>query len=105
MVFGGGGRSLTGGKSVNLVIHDEVGKVEIPAHRVDEVPEADAVSVPVATGNHHLQVVIGKLCARGHRHRPPVQAVHSVGVNEARKVRRAADARNQKEVLGLDGKL
>ena len=94
-----GRRGLAGGQAVNLVIHDDIRQVEIASHSVDKMVEADAVTVAVTARDHHVQPVVGKLRATRHRHRPAVQTVDAVGVEEPRQVRRAADARDHEDVL------
>ena len=46
--------------------------------------------------------MICQLHARRHRQRAAVQGVHAVGVDEARQVRRAADAADGHNLVGLN---
>ena len=87
-----GRRGLAGRQSVNLVVHDDVGDVQISPHGVDEVAQTDAVAVAVAAGDNHVQLVVRQLRPGRHRHRPPVKAMDPVGVHKSRQIRRAADA-------------
>ena len=80
------GGGLAGRQAVNLVIHHYIGKVQVAPHGVDEVPQADAVAVAVASGDDHVQVMIGQFGAGGHGHSTTVEAMHPVGVNVARKI-------------------
>ena len=62
-----GRRNLPGGQAVRLVIHDDVGEVNIAPHGLDEVVQANAVAVTVTAGDDHGHVVIGKLGSGGKR--------------------------------------
>src|SRR5262249_60221199 len=86
----------------DLVVHHNVGDVYVAPHRVDEVTDADAISVAVAAGYHHIQVVIGQLDPFRHCDRAAMQTVHAIGMKESRQVRCAADARNDHQVFGFD---
>jgi len=70
--FGAGGGDLAGGQPVDLVVHDDVGKVDVSAHAVDEVVSPDAEAITVATGSYNLQFVVGELGARSDRQRSTV---------------------------------
>ena len=87
-----GGRGLAGGEAVDLVVHDDVGEVDVAAHGVDEVAAADAEAVAVAAGDEDGHGVVGHLDAGGDGERAAVQGVHAVGVDEAGEVGGAADA-------------
>jgi hypothetical protein len=89
-------------EAVDLVVHDDVGQIEVAAHGVDEVGHADAVAVAVAAHRHDVQVVVGERGPGGHGQRASVQAVHTVRVDEPGQVRRAADAGDDQHVVGLD---
>jgi hypothetical protein len=45
-----GRRDLTGRQAVNLVVHNDVGQVNVAPHGVKKVIAADAETVAVATG-------------------------------------------------------
>jgi hypothetical protein len=66
--------------------------VFIPLRLVGEVVAADAETITISTRDQHRHSVVRHLEAGGHGERPPVQGVHSVGVDEAGKVRGAADS-------------
>ncbi len=62
-----GGRGLAGGEAVDLVVHHDVGEVEVAAHGVHEVARADAEAIAIAAGYEHGQGVVGQLHAGGNR--------------------------------------
>ena len=65
----------------------------------------DAVPVAVAAGGDDLELVIGQLGSRGHGQGAAVQGVHAVGVEVAGQVRRAADAADGQDLVGLEPQL
>ena len=81
------GRGLSSGEPVNLVVHHDVRYVDVAPHRMNEVTDAYAVAVAIASGDHHVEIVIGELDSFGDSHRAPVKTVDAVGVNEPRKIR------------------
>ncbi len=99
LVLHRGRRCLAGGEAVDLVIHDDVGEIEVAAHGVDEVADADAVAVAIAAGDDHLEIGVGQLDAGGHRDSASMQGVHAVGVHIAGQVGGAADAGDDDQVL------
>jgi len=100
-----GGRDLACGESVDLIVHHEIGKIYVPAQRVEEMVPSDGVAVAVAAGHDDLQFVVGELGARGHCQGATVQRMHTVGINISRQVGRAADAANGHHLMGLELKL
>jgi hypothetical protein len=70
------GEACLGGEAVNLVVHDDVDKVEIAAHGMDEVADADAVAI--AAGDYHFQVRIGEPDSGSDGNGAAVQRVHAV---------------------------
>ena len=94
-----GGRGLPGGEAVDLVVHHDVDQVDVAAHGVHEVVAANAEAVAVAARDQHGHAVVGQLQAGGHRQRTAMQRVHAVGVDEAGKVRRAADAADRGDLV------
>ena len=96
------GRNLAGGESVDLVVHHQVGQVDVAARRVGQVVAADAIAIPVASRADHGQAVIGHLDAGSNRQKAAVEGMHAVGVEIAGKVRRAADAAYDAHVMGLN---
>ena len=81
-----GGGNLAGGETVDLVVHDNVGEVDVAAGSMGKVVAADAVTVPVASGNDYREFVVGQLGAGGHCQGTPVEGVHAVAVEVARQV-------------------
>ena len=98
----GGGGGLAGGQSVDLIVHDDVGEVQVAAHGVHEVAQTDAVTVSIPAGDHHVHVLVGELDPGSHRHGPAVQAVDTVGMDVARQVGRATDPGDGEQFLRLD---
>ena len=94
-----GGRGLSGGEAVDLVVHHDVGEVEIATHGVDEVAGADAKAVAVAARDEDGHGVVGELHAAGYGKRPAVKRVHAVGVDEAGEVGGAADAADRHDFM------
>ena len=94
-----GGRGLPGGEAVDLVVHHDVGQVEVATHGVDEVAGADAEAVAVAARDQDGHGVVGELHAAGNGERPAVQRVHAVGVDEAGEVGGAADAADRRDLV------
>src|SRR5207237_6814534 len=89
-------------QAVDLVVHDDVGDVEVPAHRVDEVAEADPVSVAVPAGDDDVQLRVRELGALRDREGPAVERMESVRRQEMREVARATDARDDEDVPRLE---
>src|SRR5262249_40555550 len=52
------GRTLAGGQAINLVIHHDVGQIDIASHGMNEVISADSVAVAIAPGADYLQLVV-----------------------------------------------
>ena len=100
-----GRRGLPGRQAVDLVVHDDVGQVDVAPHRVHEVVAADAVAVAVAAGDDDLHLVVGQGRSGRYRQRAAVQGVHTVGVDVAGQVRRAADAADRHDLVGLQAEL
>ena len=98
----GCGRGLAGRQSVNLIVHDDVGQIQIAAHGVHEVTQTDAITVSIPAGDHHVKVVVGKLDPGSHGHGPAVQAVDTIGVDVSRQVGGTTDPGDRKQLLGLD---
>src|SRR5262249_26694346 len=98
-------RGLTGSEAVDLVIHDDIGQVHISSHRMQEMIAAYAVAVAIATDTDHLQIMIAELHPGADGQRTAVQRVHSVGVHEARKVRRATDTTDYNHLMRLETQL
>ena len=72
---------------------------------MDEMSHADAESVAVAAGHHHVKVGIAELHAGRDRNGASVQAVETVGTDESGKVGGAANTGHNHQVFGLNGKV
>ena len=81
-----GGRDLARGQAIDLIVHHQVGEVDITARGMHQVVAADAVAVTVAAGRDDGELVVPQLGSRRHRERAPVQGVHAVGVEVAGQV-------------------
>ena len=99
------GEHLTGRQAINLVVHHDVGQIDVAAHGVNEMVAADAETVAVAAGADDFQLVVAQLDAGGHRQRAAVQRVHAVGVDVARQVGGAADAADDADLMRLQAQL
>jgi hypothetical protein len=49
--------------------------------------------------------MVGKLDSARHRNSPAVQAVYTIGVDEARQIGRTSNTRDQHQVFGTDSEL
>ena len=95
----GRGGVLALGQAVDPVVEQQDLEVDVAAQRVDQVVAADRQRVAV-TGDHpHRQVRPRRGEAGRDRRRPAVDRVHPVGVHVVREARRAADARDEDDVL------
>ena len=101
----GGGRVLALGQPVDPVVEEQDRQVDVAPQRVDEVVAADRQRVAVAGDHPHVEVGSGHGEAGGDGRRPPVDAVDAVGVHVVREAARAADARDEHDLLGLDAEL
>ena len=110
----GGGRLLVGerrrrdlalGEAVDLVVHHQVGDVDVAAGGVREVARADGEAVAVAADRDDVEVGVGELHAHRHRQRAPVQAVEAVRRYEARQAAGAADAGDDDGLRGVEVEL
>src|SRR5262249_40546140 len=100
-----GRRGLAGRQTVDLVVHHDIGQVQVAPHCVDKMAQANAIAVAVSAGDDDLQVMVGELYAACDSNSAPMQAVDSVRMKESRQVRRAADARDYHQVFGRDAEL
>ena len=69
---------------------------------MDEVGDADSVTIAITTGDDYLEIRIRKLNAAGHGNSAPVQRVDAVSVHIPGQVRGAADAGNNDHVFRRD---
>jgi hypothetical protein len=70
-----GWRHLPRGQAIDLVVHDDIGQVDVAAHRLNEVVQADTVAVAVTARGYHCDRGVGQPGASGKRQRAAVQAV------------------------------
>ena len=92
-------RRLALGQPVDPVVeHDQV-DVDVAAHRVDDVVAADRQRVAVAGDDPDHEVRPGGLEPGRERRRPAVDRVEAVRVHVVRQPARAADARDEHDVL------
>ena len=105
MTLGGRRRGLTGGQSINLVVHYDISHIQISTHGMKKVSYSDAVSIAITASNYDFQVGIGEMSAGSHRNGTSVQAMNSICMNEARKVGGAADAADHHEILWFDANI
>ena len=92
------GRILTAGHAVDAVVHDNGNHIDIAAAGVDKVVAANGHGVAIAHGNHHIQLWLGHLYARGAGQGAPMHGVHAMKIHIARYARRATNARNHAHV-------
>src|SRR4030095_10930098 len=103
--FDAGGGELARRQSIDLVVHHDVGQIDIAAYAMIEVFPTDSVPVAVSSGGDDLEFVIGQLGSRGHGQGAAVQGVHAVSVEVAVQVRRADDAADGQDFVGLEPQL
>src|SRR5207248_8827518 len=96
------GRGLYFGQSVDAVVEDDVGHVDVAPAAVDEVAGADAITVTIAAHRDHGQLVVGQLGASRDRQRAPMEGVQPVGVDVVRSLAGAADAGDHGDAVGRD---
>src|SRR5205085_11439878 len=66
---------------------------------------ANSVTIPVAAGANHFQLVVAASYASRNRQRAAVQCMHAVSVHVARQIRRTADAANDANLMRLQFQL
>src|ERR1700679_1208949 len=54
VTFGGCWRSLSCRQTIDLIVHNHVGYVQITAHGVQQVTDTNSVSVAITTGDDHF---------------------------------------------------
>ena len=101
----GGGRVLPLGETVHLVVEEHDLDVHVAPDAVQQVVAADGEAVAVAGDDPHGQVGVHRLQPRGDGGRPPVDGVDAVGVHVVREAARAADARDEDDLLPGDADL
>jgi hypothetical protein len=99
------GRVLALRQPVDPVVEEEDLQVDVAADRVQEVVAADREAVAVTGDDEDRQVGPGDLEPRGDRRRAAVDRVEAVGVHVVREAARAADPRDEQELLARDAQL
>ena len=66
---------------------------------------ANSVTVPVAAGANHFQLVVAASYASRNRQRAAVQCMHAVSVHVARQIRRTTDAADDASLMRLQSQL
>ena len=94
-------RGLALGQPVDPVVEHDQLEVDVATHRVDHVVAADRQRVAVAGDDPDHEVGAGRLEARRERRRTAVDRVEPEGVHVVRQPTRAADARDEDDVLLL----
>ena len=97
-----GGRILPLGQAVNAVVEQDDVEVHVAADAVHQVVATDRKAVAVAGDDPHHQVGAARLEAGRYGRRATVDRVHAVSVHVIRKAARAADARDEHNVLARD---
>ena len=92
-------RRLALGHSVDVVVHHDVGQVDVAPARVQEVIAADRVAVAVAAGDEHRQFGARDLEAGCRGERAAVHAVEAVAGRVRGNARRAADAGDDDDLV------
>jgi hypothetical protein len=86
-------------QAIDPVVEQNDLQIHVAADAMQQMIAADAQSIAVSRNDPHLQVGPAALQSRGERRRPAMDAVHAVGVHVIGKATRAADARNEHDVL------
>ena len=95
----GGGRVLTLGQPVDLVVEQQDLQVHVAPEHVQKVVAADRQSVTVAGDHPDIEVGPGQLDPGGDGRRPAVDGVEAIGGHVIGKAGRAADAGDENGVL------
>src|SRR5690606_27362356 len=97
-----GGRNLSLGQPVHVVVHDDVRDVRVAPYRVQEVPHADGVAVAVSARRDDGERAVGQLDAGRGGQGPAVHHVQVVAVDVVADLARAADAGHDGHVVWFD---
>ena len=93
------GRVLPLGQAVDPVVEEQDGDVDVATQHVQQVIAPDAEPVTVARDHEHLQLGPSQLEAGGQGGSATVDGVEAVGVHVVRETARAADSRDEHDVL------
>ena len=104
-VLGAGGRNLSGGETINLVVHDDIGQVYVAARRVHKVVPTNAVSIAVSTRCNNGELVIRHLGTSGHGQGPAMKSVHPIGVDVPGKIGGTANSADGQDLMGQEPQL
>ena len=94
-----GGRDLTGCETVDLVVHHQVRKVDIPACGMHKMVAANAVAVAISARHDDRQLVIRQFSASRHRQCATMKGMHPVRVKVSGKVGGTADAAHREDLV------
>ena len=97
-----GGRGLPLGEPVDAIVEHHVGDVDVAPRGVREVAGADREAVAVAPDHHHGEPRVAELDPDRHRQGAAVHPVEPVALDEPGQAAGAADARDQRQVVGID---
>ena len=100
-----GRRSLSGGQTVNLVVVDKVGYLNVAAHSMQKMVAADSVGIAVSGAADYFQFVIGQPDGGGHRQNQAVDTFKTVSLDEVRVFSGTADAGDQYREVRLKSSL
>src|SRR4030095_5189684 len=92
-------------QAVNLVVHHDVGQVDVAPHRMDEMVASNPVAVAIAASADDFQFVVAELDAGGHGEGSAMQGVHAVGVDIPRQVRGATDTADDTDLMRLQAEV
>ena len=81
---------------------NDVREVQVAPARADEVPRADSVPVAVAAERENGEPGVREASAGGDRQHAAVQRVEAVPVDVVRRLPAAADAAEDRELVGVD---
>ena len=91
---------MPGRETVDLIVHHNIGQVDIAPRNMHEMVASDAVAIAIPTGGDDRQLVVTHLGPRSHGQSPAVQGVHAVGVEVSRQIRRTADSADCQDLMG-----
>jgi hypothetical protein len=98
-----GRRGLALGHAIDLVVHHDVGQVDVAPAGMQEVVAADREAVAVAAGDQHREVGTRQLQAGGHRQGAAMHAVEAIHAGVGGNPRGAADAGDDRDFFRRQG--
>ena len=79
-------------EAVDLIVHDNVGHIDIAADRMHRMAHANGKAVAVTAGGDDRQLAVGELDALRDWERATVNAMQPVGIDVTGDASRATDA-------------